>query len=420
MATTQRRRWALGELWANRDFTRLWWAQTISQFGSQVSAVAIPLIAIQTLHAGPTAMGVLGALARLPFLLYLAAGIWVDRTRRRPVLISTDLARAALLLVLVVGGLTDSLSLWLLGIVVSGSMLLTVWFETAYMSYLPSIVDRSQLMAGNVRLETTRAGAQAAGPGVGGLLVQLLTAPIAVLADAVSFVFSAVLVRRIGAEEKPPEPANGQGMRGLLADLSEGLRFVAGHRLLRPLAVAIGVSNLAWAAELVLFLIFLARTIGLPAGLIGLTLASSGPGAVVGSMVAGRVRARYGESGAIIGGLTLFAAAALLIPMAPAAAAVAVPLLVVSGFAMSVGGQICAVNVLTLRQSVTPDRLLGRVNASFRFVALGLSPLGALAGGLLGSAIGLRLALFVSVAGMFVAPLVLLPTPVRTAGRGGQ
>jgi MFS family permease len=158
------RRWLSGGLWANRDFARLWWAQTVSQFGSQVSVVAFPLIAIQTLHAGPTDMGVLGALGRLPFVLYLAVGVWVDRTRRRPVLSSTDLARAALLLVVVVCGLAGALSPWLLGAVLFCSMLLGVWFDIAYMSFLPTLVDRRELMAGNVRLETSRAGAQAAGP----------------------------------------------------------------------------------------------------------------------------------------------------------------------------------------------------------------------------------------------------------------
>jgi predicted MFS family arabinose efflux permease len=410
------RRWFADDLWRNRDFARLWWAQTWSQMGSQVTVVAIPLIALITLNAGPQGMGVLQALGRLPFLLYLFAGVWVDRTRRRPVMIAADLGRGAILVAILATGVTHTLTLWMLGAAVLLSMLLTVWFDTAYMTVVPSLVERAHLMSANTRLETSRSAAQAIGPAVGGALVQALTAPVAVAVDALSFVASAALVRRIKTVEDPPAHET-LTVRSVFGSLIEGLRYVFSHRLLRPLAIAIAVNNLAWAAELALYFIFLVRTAHLSPALIGLTLAAAGPGAVVGSMLAGRVRRWRGTASAIIGGLGVFAIGALLIPFAAGGVAVEVVMLMAAGFFMSAGGQVCAINVLTLRQSVTPDRLLGRANATFRFVALGMSPLGSLGGGLLGAAIGLRTALFVSIGAMFLAPLIVLFSPVREAGR---
>lgn len=413
------RRWFAAGIWRNRDFARLWWAAGISNLGSQVSVVAIPIIAVDTLHAGPGAMGLLQALGRLPFLLYLFAGVFVDRTARRPVLIGTDLGRTALLAIVIVCGITHTLAFWMLAVVITASMLLSVWFETASMSLLPSIIPREQLMAGNTRLETSRSSAQTMGPAVGGALVQALTAPVAMIADALSFLGSAALLRRIEQEE-PKSSGRGLKARGIVGSLGEGLRFVFGHQLLRPLAIAIAVSNFVWAMELALYTIFVLRTVGLTASLLGLTLAAAGPGAIIGSLTAGKVRDRFGQPVAIIGGLLVFAASALLIPLAVHNTVGAVGMLMVAGFLMSAGGQICAVNVMTLRQGMTPNELQGRVNSAFRFFALGISPLGAVVGGELGSAIGIRQAMLVSVLGMFLAPLILLPTRVRTAGRKRQ
>ncbi len=394
------------------DFRRLWLGQGISEFGSYVTAVALPLVALGTLGAGASEMGALNALGRLPFLLYVFAGVFVDRVRRRPVLIGTDLANAVLMVSVAVAAVTGALNIWLLGTALLISMTLTVWFDTAYMSYLPSLVDRRELMASNTRLETTRSAAQVTGPSLGGVLVQVLTAPFALLVDAVSFVVSALFTARIRSTEPTPATAR-RGVGGVFADIWEGFRFLGTNPVLRPLAVAIGVSNLAWAAELALYMIFLVRGLDLPVSLIGITLAGAGPGTLVGSTLAGMASRRLGLAGAITGGLTLFSTAALLIPLTPRHAGIAVPTLIAAGFLMALGGQVCAVNVLTTRQSLTPDHLLGRVNASFRFLALGVSPLGALAGGYAGQVFGLRAGLFGAIALMFVAPLVVLLSPMR-------
>ena len=400
-------------VWSNRAFVRLWTGQSVSAFGSYISVVAVPLLAIGSLHARAADMGVLGAASRLPFLLYVFAGVFVDRTRRRQVMIGADLIRAALLLLIPVAVLTGVLSLWLLAAAWFAVQALEVWFETASMSYLPSLVERGQLLDANTGLEGSLAAAQTAGPGLGGLLVQAVSAPVALVADAVSFLASAFMVWRIGGGEPAPAPAAGPGVRGVLTDVAEGFQFIGSQRALLPLAIAIAVMNVVWAAEVALYVLFLVRDLGLPASLLGLTLAGAGPGALVGTALAGPVQRRVGLSAAIVGGLTTFAVSALLIPAAPAVPAVAVPMLTASGFLMALDGQVCAVNVITARQVLTPDRLQGRVNASFHFLILGLSPAGSVAGGLLGQAIGVRPALLVAVAGMFVAPLLVLASPVR-------
>jgi MFS family permease len=404
------------EVWASPDFVRLWAGQAISQTGSQVTAIALPLIAVDRLQASAPAMGVLTAAGRLPYLLYLVAGVWVDRARRRRLLLGTDLARGILLLAVPLAAAAHVLSLWLLGTVLVAVVSLSVWFDTAYMSYLPLLIDRRLLLQGNTIMESSSSAAQVAGPSLGGLLVQAISAPGAVIADALSFFASAFSLRLIRHADPPPAPAGAGrlGPRELIAGMRPGIAFVARHPVLRPLALAIGLSNAAWAAELALYVLYLARGLGLSPALIGLALAAGGPGALAGSALAGRVQRRFGVSGAVIGGLSVFALAALLIPLAPGHdPAVAVPLLMAAAFGMPAGGQVCAVNVLTTRQLLSPGPLLGRVNASFRFAALGISPLGALLGGVLGSVIGLRAALLAAVGGMLLAPLIVVVSPVR-------
>jgi MFS family permease len=404
------------EVWRHPDFVRLWAGQAISQTGSQVTAIALPLIAVDELHAGAQAMGVLTAAGRLPYLLYLVAGAWVDRVRRRRLLVGTDLARGTLLLAVPLAAVAHIRGLWVLGTVLVAAVTLSVWFDTAYMSYLPVLIDRRLLLQGNTIMESSSSAAQVVGPSLGGLLVQAISAPGAVVADALSFFASAFSLWRIRHPDPAPDPAVTGRLRlgELMTGMRPGIAFVARHPVLRPLALAIGVSNAAWAAELALYVLYLARGLMLSPALIGLALAAGGPGALAGSALAGRVQRRIGVSGAVIGGLSVFALAALLIPLAPRGdPAVAVPLLMVAAFGMPAGGQVCAVNVLTTRQLLSPEPLLGRVNASFRFAGLGVSPLGALLGGVLGAAAGLRAALFVAVGGMLLAPLIVAVSPVR-------
>jgi predicted MFS family arabinose efflux permease len=407
-----RRRPFSADVWRNNNFVRLWAGQTFSQFGAYVSTIVVPLLAIETLHAGASDLGVIGLMSKLPALLYIVAGVWVDRVRKRPLLVGATAVRAALLLLIPLAALLGVLTIGLLSAMLFVSAVLTVWFDTAYMSFLPALVGREHLVEGNSRMESARATAQVTGPSIGGLLVQAVTAPVAVLLDGLSLVASAFTLSRIKHEETKPQPRP-RGVRGIRDDLAEGLRFLARHPVLRPLAAAIAINNFAWAAELTLYVIYLVDTLHLPASLVGVTLIGSGPGALIGSLMAAAVTRRLGLAGAITGGLTLFFLATLLIPLAPPAVGVALPMLIAAGFLMSVGGQVCAINVLSLRQGVTPDRLHGRVNGSFRFLSLGLAPLGALAGGLIGAWLGTRTALYVSVAAMALGPLAVLCSAAR-------
>jgi MFS family permease len=398
------------------DFNRLWAGQTVSQFGTQVSYVALPLTGVLTLHASAVQLGVLMALFRAPFLLYPIAGVWVDRVRRRPVLITADVARAVLLMGVPAATALHLLRIELLYVTIFGLMVLTAWFDIAYMSYVPSLVERERLVQANSRLEISNSAAQIGGPGLAGLLVQLLTAPFAIVADSCSFVCSALAVTLIRRREPAPPPAQGRSVR---SELREGARFVFGQPLLRVLVVAVGLGNFFWALQQSIYLLFVGRELHLPPAVIGLVLAGTGAGAVVGTLLAAAALRRLGLGRTLIAGLGAFATGAMLVPLAPASSAVAPPLLVAAQVLMGLGFQMTSINVLTARQIVSPPELLGRSNATFRFVALGVAPFGALAGGALGSVIGLRPALLAAGLGLMLCPLVLGISPVRSLRNAG-
>lgn len=412
--TIIRRRPFSAPVWRNRDFVKLWSGQTFSQFGAYVSTVVVPLLAIETLHAGAGELGLIGLLSKLPALLYIVAGVWVDRVRKLPTMIITNLVRAVLLLMIPVWVGLGVLSIGLLGATLMISAVLTVWFDTAYMSYLPGLVGRDHLVEANSRMESARATAQLTGPTVGGLLVQAITAPVAVILDGLSLLGSVLLLGRIRHREPEPEPRSEP--RPVWAELAEGIRFITRHAVLGPLMLAIAISSLAWAAETTLYVIYVVSELHLPVSLVGLTLIGAGPGALVGALAAGPVARRIGIGGAVGAGLAGFCLAVLVIPLTPAPVGAALPMLIAASFLMSSSGQVCAVNVLSLTQGSTPDRLQGRVNGASRFLSLGFWPFGALAGGLLGSAIGSRAALFAAVAVLAVAPILVWYSPVRRAG----
>ncbi len=407
----------LPSVWRNQDFRLLWAGQSVSMLGSSVTSVALPLLAVVTLHASVAQMGVLGTVIRLPFLLYLVAGVWVDRSRRRRILISTDLARAILLLSIPVAALTHVLTLPLLLVVAFTAMLLGVWFDTAYLSYVPALVERAELTTANSVMETSTSAAQIAGTSLGGFLVQLLTAPIAILADSLSYLVSCAAVWRIRKPEPPPTAGQGAGLRDIASSMAAGVRFVVNDRILASLALAVGIFCLAGAAESALYVFYLANSLHLGPGLIGLTFAASGPGLVVGAALAGKAQRTLGIGATIISGLALFAAAAWAIPLAPPSRLASVPMLVAAQFLMGIGLQLCNTNVITIRQMIAPPELIGRVTAGFRFMAFGTGPFGAILGGVLGTTLGAHGGLVAAIAGLALAPAVVLVSPVRLIRR---
>jgi MFS family permease len=402
-----------GGLFRHRDFLSLWGAETISQFGSQVSFLALPLVAILALDESAFEVAALTSVTFLPFLLFtLPAGVWVDRLRRRPILVLGDLGRAAALLSVPLAHWADALTIWQLYAVGFVTGTCTVFFDVAYQSYVPSLVGREHLVEANSKLEVSRAAANIGGPGLAGGIVSLLTAPVAVLADAISFVVSALLLGNIRATEQAPPR---EERRSLRAELGEGLRYVFTHAYQRGMVAAVAISNFFGQVVFSILLVYAVRELGLTAATIGIALAIGNIGTLVSALTARRIGDRLGAGRTILLASFLFGPGTLLIAFAPAD--YAVPSIVAAMMVIGFGGILYNVTAISLIQAITPDRLLGRANASRRFVVWGVVPLGGLAGGGLASAIGLRETMVVGAIGGLLTIVPLLLSPVRSVGR---
>jgi MFS family permease len=405
--------WPKGGLWRHPDFLKLWSAETISQFGSQVTGLALPFVAIVTLDVTPFEVALLGVVEFAPFILVsLPAGVWVDRLQRRPILIVGDLGRAALLGSIPIAYGLDVLTIWQLYVVGFAVGVLTVFFDVAYMSYLPSLVSRDQLVDGNSKLEISRSGAQLAGPAIAGGLVQAITAPFAILVDALSFVASGLFVMRIRKREEVPEREAGRSpFAGMKAELSEGLRYVLGHRYLRWIAASTAAFNFFGNVIWTMFLVYAVRELGLSAGTIGVVFAIGNAGALVAAFATSRVAGKLGVGPAIVVGAAT-GIAVLLVPLAPESGPI--PYLVAAQLIMSFGVVLYNVTQGSFRQAITPERLQGRMNSVMRFMVWGVMPLGMLLGGAIASAFSLHAAIWVGAIGMSLAFLPVLLSPVRT------
>jgi predicted MFS family arabinose efflux permease len=397
----------------DRDFRRLWLGQTISLVGTQVSLLAIPLTAAIALHASATQMGMLGASQWLPFLLLgLPAGVWVDRQRRRPVMIMADLARALSLGVVPVAAAFGILSLPILYVSVFATGVLQVLFELSYQSYIPVLVGPERLMRANSRIQASVSGAEVAGPGIAGIMTQLVTAPGAVLVDAVSYIVSAWSIASIRTVESPPAVKGAR--EPLRRAVGAGLRLVGSQPILRSIAIEAGVYNLFDTAMRTLIVLFAVRRLGMAPGLFGVVLALGAVGSVAGAVTIERREARW-RVGRV---LVLAYAAACFLPLAiplaggppPVAAAILFTVFAPLGFALAV----VQIYVWSIRQSIVPPDLLGRMNAAYRFIVSGTLPLGAVLGGALGSLFGLRGGIAVSAAGIALAIVPILLSPIPT------
>jgi MFS family permease len=399
MAEAQRDR----SLFRHRDFMRLWSAETVSQLGSQISLIALPLVAISVLHASTFQVGALTAVEFSPFVLFgLPAGAIVDRLPRRPILIWCDIGRALALASVPIASALGVLQYPQLVAVVFATGTLTVFFDVAYQSILPAIVERDQLADGNAKLEISRSIAQTAGPGIGGLLVQLVGAASAITADAASFVGSALLIRSIRAEEPPVERAdqNTTRVRALLGEIREGLSYVLRHRVLRQIAGSTATSNFFSSMTMAVFLLYAVRERHYSPGLIGVLFTIGNIGALLGAFTAARVTSALRLGPTIALGMFISCAAMLLIGLAPTQHAIAY--FAISWTVFGYGGTVYNIDQVSLRQAITPHGMLGRMNASMRFMVWGTMPFGSLAGAALGTAIGLRpTMLLAGIGGMF-------------------
>ncbi len=402
-------------LWRHPDFLKLWIGQTISVFGSQITILALPLVAASLLRASPMEMGMMLAVETVPYLLVgLFAGVWVDRRPRRPILIATNLGRAALLLVVPVVWDLHILGMAQLYAVAFLVGTLTVFFEIAYWSFLPTLVDRAQLLEGNSKLHAGQSAAEIVGPGLGGSLVQWLTAPVAIILDSCSFLVAALLIWRIQISESADGPrVAGVVRRSVWTDIGEGLRVVFTDRLLRVLVVCPSFWNFSWNVIFAVYVLFVTRELGLSPGLLGLLFAGSGVGSLIGASIAGTLARRIGLGAAIVWPPLLSALGALSLAFVRGPASIAVPALILGQFCYGFGVMIFSVNTVSLRQAITPDRLLGRVNATMRFTFQSALPIGAVVGGLLGTVVGLRPTMVVGAGGMLLVVAALLRSPVR-------
>ncbi len=412
-------------LWRHGDFLRLWAAHTVTQLGTQVSFVAIPLVAVVTLDASPVQVGVLTAIGSVPALvLGLFAGVWVDRLRRRPILILADLGRAVVLATIPLAALLGVLDIWHLYVAVLVVGAMTLFFDVAYRSYLPSLVRRELLVDGNGKLEVSRSVAEIVGPGLAGGLVQVLTAPLAILFDALSFFLSAAFLARIRSAEPTPESRKNQEggstaeeQGRILREIRDGLRALAGNPTVRSLVSCTGTIAFFNAAIEAVLVLYLVRVLGFSAATIGIIFSVGGVGFLVGAVLAGRIT-RYVPLGVVlVGGPLLIGAADLLIPLAGGPTVLAVGLPCAAQFLFGVGLPLYRVNEVSLRQMIVPERFLGRVNSGEYFVREGLIPFGALLGGLLGEVIGLRPTLAIGAFGEICALLWVFFSPARSLQR---
>lgn len=398
------------------DFLKLWTAETISQFGTQVSLLAIPLVAVTLLQASAFEVALLGTVEMLPFILFsLPAGAWVDRLRRRPILIIGDIGRGVMLLSIPVAYAADALTIWQLYVVGFAAGTLTVFFDVAYQSYLPSLVDRDQLIEGNSRLEVTRTLAQTAGPALGGGLIGILTAPIAILIDSISYGFSAFFVFLIRRPEPAPDrhvDEHGQQREGLRREVAAGLRYVLGNRYLRGIAASTGTSNLFSSIAFATFIVYAVRELGLSAAEIGIVFGLGNLGALAGALSGDRWVTRFGLGRTIVGSMFLTAPGVLLVALAPRS--FPVPFLIASGLLTGFSGVVYNINQVSFRQAITPRTMQGRMNATMRFIVWGTLPIGGIIGGIIATAVSLRGAIWVGAIGSFLAVIPLLISPVHT------
>jgi MFS family permease len=395
------------------DFLKLWTGQTVSAFGTQITILAVPILAALALKVSPFEFGLLATIEFLPVVvLSLPAGVWVDRLRRRPILIWGDLGRAISLLSIPIAFALNVLTIWQLYAVVFVNGCLTVFFDVAYQSYLPSIVERDQLVDGNAKLELTRQSSQRLGPGVAGVLIGVLTAPFAILIDAISYAVSAVFVSWIRRPEPPPvarDTATGPPP-SMRAEIVLGLRYVMGNRVLRALALTVAIGNLFGNVADSILILWLVTEHQFAPALIGLAFSIGSVGVIAGALLTSRLTRLVG-----VGPIIIFASigsSVAWLPIALASDSLLFPALTATIVALSFEGVFWNVNAMSLRQAITPPAVRGRMNATMRFISWGTIPVGATLGGVLGSVIGLHNTIWVGALGALLAFVPVAISPI--------
>lgn len=395
----------------NAPFRRFWAGQTISLFGDQVSLLAIPLLAVLTLHADAAQMGLLGAAELLPYLFFaIHVGAWAAGRRGRSLLIAADLGRAALLLAVPVAAALGGLSIGLLYAVAFGVGTLGVIFDVAYQGVFAELVDPADYVVANSFLVGSRSVSIVGGKSAGGLLVAALTAPVAIVVDALSYLGSALFVRRTPAVD-PPRAAEEPG------GIGAGIRFVARTRLLRTTLAACATLNLFNSAFWALLVLFATEELGLGPGAIGLALGIGALGSVLGSALAAPISRRVGLGRAVVVSFVLGPAPLVLVALAPGSPLPGAILLAVAEFLSGIGIMLLDIGLGSVQTALIPDRLRPQVAGAYIFVNWGVRPVGALGGGLLAGAVGLRPTMWIAAVGAIAGVLWLLPSGIARVRR---
>ena len=400
-------------LWRNRSFVAVWSAATVSLFGSLITRTALPFAAILVLDAGPLEVSAIRGVEQVAALIFgLVAGAWVDRLRRRPIMIWADIGRAILLGSIPLAFLAHSLGMTQLVVVAFLAAVLSTIFDVADRSYLPTVVPRQQLVAANSAITASGSVAEFTSFGIGGFLINLFTAPIAIVVDAVSFVVSALLLGTIRKPEPPPKPAHHR--EPVLDEIREGIRITVRSPVLRALALAHGGTHIAWGVFGTGYLLYATKELDLDPAAIGVIAAIGGIGSLLGSVAAPAAVRRFGVGRTILGGMVLFAIGDVLIPLAPGhAALVGAAFLIAQQLIGDSGGTVYEIVETSLVQSSVDNRIIGRVNASFFTFTTLMTLAGVVIGGVVAEYLGLRIAFAIAVLGAVLSIGVIWFSPVR-------
>lgn len=395
-------------LWRDPNFLKLWIGQTISEIGSRITREGLPLTAVMVLGTTPAQMGLLQAAGGLAALFAgPISGLLADRFRRKPIMIAADLGRAALLALIPVSAAEGWLSLPLLFTIVAITGVLTVLFDVAYQTIVPSLMERGRLLEANSRLALSASTAEMVGPALTGLLVQLLTAPRAILLDSVSFLLSAASLVSMHVDEQPAERSKHSAAK----DILDGFRYVAQHELLRPLAIRAAVVFFSYGA-FGLYVLYAIQDLRIQPAVLGFIIALGGLSSFFGAALAERVGRRFRTGHILIAANLLSGVAALIIPLGtgPLYGALALALAQIIG---DISFPMFSIHELTLRQTISDEKMIGRVNAAMNMLFKGLWPLGALAAGYLATAIGIRATFALASAGVLSGGVILFFSAVR-------
>jgi MFS family permease len=398
-------------LWSNRDFLKLWTGQTISILGTHITAGGLPLLAVITLQSTPLEMGILQAVGGTPVLLFsLAAGVWVDRLRRRPVMIAADLGRALILATIPLAAAMGWLNIWLIYVVIALAGILNVLFNTAYRAYLPALVDPDKIVEGNAKLSLSESTAEVVGPGLTGVLVQTITAPIAILFDALSYlvsVFTLIAIRK-------PEllPVSVEERRSMYLEARQGMQMLFHQPVLLALTAEAATTSFFGNFIGVLYALYAIRELDLSPAAIGITIGVGGASSLVGALLAERVARKPGLGKNLLRFFLIDKLFTFLIPLAASFPTFGLGILLISQCG-DIFGTTYTIQTLSLRQVITPLHLQGRVTASVELLVAGVGPLGALVGGLLGQSLGVQTTLFIAAAGISLGGVWLYFSPIR-------